>query len=279
MNKNINKALSTNIAVIIITHNRLIDAKISMELIRHHWSKQPLLKHLDIYHIYNGQKQLHKTKYLEDVLIYRDNVGHYKGAADLIDSGMTAIFKSKKIYEHIIVLSSDVFLIKPDRLVKIITRMKKMDYQLSTSLWPSLFIIPKYFSTEFFVISYKLAKKVFPLNLSGFLKKRKIDLFLSRLVRDIPIITVPEVELCFTTKVLKILHESYWSFKWLKCIFLLPGREIMWGINRFHTVKLGYFSHHDLNKKIKLITEYDYIEQILPKAKILQEIKYQILQQ
>lgn len=240
------------LAVLLITHNRIDDVKVSMEIVRRIWSKSPLLKNVEIYHAYNGEKENYPHKYLEDVLIYRPNLGHYFGAADLLDAGFSAISSSGKNYDYIFALSGDVWLTKPEKIEEILKKMKYKKYQLAATLWPNTFFIPTLFATEFFIITQELAEKAFPLRLEKFFPNRKRDLIFRKITERIPVMTIPLVEICFTSKVLSALQKRFWSFNWLNEVMLIPGRKVYFGTNRMYSKELGYFSHHDFDKKIKL---------------------------
>ena len=214
------------LAVLLITYDRIEDVKISMKLIRKLWSQEKDLQDIDIYHAYNGEFKNYPKKYLENKLIRRPNPGHYQGAADLINAGIKEILNSQKNYDYVFIMSGDVWLIKPKNLTQILKTMSIKNYQMATSLWPDLFFIPRYFSSEFFIIAPTLAQKIFPLSL----KK--------------PFLSLPLVEQALTKSVLKHLSP-------LK-VYLLPGRRIVWGLNRHYSPSLGYFSHHSLSQKLSL---------------------------
>lgn len=202
------------IAVLLVTHNRIVDAKIAMEIIKNIWPIETVLKSTDIYHAYNGDMDKYPKKYLEKKLIRRVNMGHFEGAGDLIDNGIKAIFESKIMYDFIMVMSGDVWLIKPKKIAKLIQQMVKNDYLLAGTLWPSFYFVPKYLATEFFIIQPKLAKKIFPLNVGIFFMRRKLDNFLHKATLPIKLITVPKLEMAFTHKVLESLKLSFLSFQW-----------------------------------------------------------------
>lgn len=214
-----------------------------MKLIRDFWSLEEELQKIDIYHAYNGESKKYPKKFLEDKLIRRPNLGHYAGAADLINTGIETILNSASVipslsrdpflkkYDYILVMSGDVWLIKPKVLVKILDTITSKNYQFATSLWPDLFFIPRYFASEFFIITPKLAQKIFPLHLNK------------------PLLTLPLVEQALTEHVLS--HAT------LKEIYLLPGRRLVWGFNRHYSPTLGYLSHHNLSQKILLTKNLD----------------------
>lgn len=256
-------------AVIITTHDRILDAKISMELIRFLWPKNPKLRQIDIYHCYNGEKHWYPQKNLENSIVRRQPLDHYHGAADLIDVGVKRVLSSGKNYRYIIVQSADVLLIKPAKIAQILQIMDKKGYQLATSLWPSFSFIPQYFCSEFFVITPQFAKKIFPLDFPDFFKKRMVDRFLHRLTKYVPILTVPKVELCFTVKVMNALHTKFWNFNWGGTILLIPDRKVVWVSNRFFTDRLGYYSYHNIHKKADMILQNKDVKNILNKTSIL----------
>lgn len=132
-------AKSTNpkpdIAVIIYTYNRTDDAKINQEIIRNLWAKSGLFDQIKIIHTYNGQTSWWPKKYLEDVLVRRQNSSHYAGAADLMDEGFKA---ARKLYPKIkygIVLASDTWLLKPKVVADWISAMAQKELYLASTPW------------------------------------------------------------------------------------------------------------------------------------------------
>jgi hypothetical protein len=243
------------IAVLIITFDRIEDAKINMDIITQIWSKNQIFNSIDIYHAFNGDLNNYPKPYLEKIFIHRNNLGHYQGAADLIDAGIKKIIDSNYSYDYIFVMSGDVWLIKPYKLAQILLEMENKHYLLAASLWPNTFFEPTIFASEFFIISPSLARKVFPFKMKQFYQNHKLKNLLIKITKHTSIIRLPQVEVCFTSKVMDAISCSFFSLKWMKHVRLLPGREIVYGINRFYSPRLGYLSHHDLEKKKKLAHE------------------------
>lgn len=240
------------IAVLYISHNQRQHVKVGMKLIRKLWISEPLLYQTDIYHANNDNKKRYSRIYLENKLIRRRNLGHYRGAADLINAGAAEIFKSPVKYDYLIVMSGDVWLIKPRKISDVVNIMQKQHYQLAATLWPNTFFFPTYFATEFFIIKQDLALKLFPLNITECLHRHPILAILSLFLNKIPYLTVPEVELCFTDQLLSVLNIPFWNLKWIKYIYLIPGRKIFFGVNRYYSPKLGYLSHPSIERKLKI---------------------------
>ncbi|MDO8497809.1 MAG: hypothetical protein Q7S61_04670 [bacterium] len=252
-----------HIAVLQISHDHIQHTKIGMKLMTQLWKTEPLLQNIDIFHAYNGLHDLYPTPYLEKKIIRRENLGHYDGAADLMDAGVAEILSSSKKYDYILVMSGDVWLIKPDVIAHILQIMESKKYLLTATLWPNTFFLPTFFGTEFFIISTDLARNIFPLKLAYFFKSRLVDTFFSHLFKSLPVLTVPKVEICFTHKVLSELKTTFWSFGWKKSVYLLPGREVFFGSNRYYSPKLGYLSHHDMNEKMKLTEQNQQVKKII----------------
>jgi hypothetical protein len=242
------------IAVLLITTNKIFDAKINMELIRNCWQEY-LNNKIDIYHVYNGVYSEYKNTYLEDVLVYEKNPSHYEGAAGMLDRGFRTIFSNGKIYDYIFALSSDVWLCSFPLLIDLLKDMMRRKHKLVTSLWLSYFYLPTLFATEFFIILPQFAKKVFPLKFNSYLKAHTFDRMLYTKANFPPVLTNPITELCFTHHVLSALKYDFFSFAWKRYVALLPHRQVVWGLNRFYSKKLGYYSHHNLKEKISLILQ------------------------
>ena len=233
------------ISSIIITYNRIEDAKIQMELIRNLWTQEPLLKNVTIYHIYNGNPEWYTEKYIEDSLITRKNPGHLLGAADLINTGIQNAVKNTKENSHyIIITSADTWIIQPTKLANIINAMQNKAYLVATSHW----FLQKALATEFFVIKASFAHKVFPLDIEKYKKQNKIPPGAEKSV----------VELTFAKKITTALNCTFGDAIWNKNVYLIPERRwIHYFKNRYHTKKLGYISSHNINKKRKFLIQKD----------------------
>lgn len=219
-------AKKIKIASIIITYNRIEEAKAQMDIIREVW--QPLFASIDIYHEYNGKKAWYPRKYKEDFLHRHKQMDHFVGANHLLNQGMKHVLESGNKYDFIIASSADTWFYDPIKLKKIILNCLKKRYQLVTSVWGGIVL-----STEFFIITANLAKKIFPLKFSQIINKygilrwtyTKISIF----------------ESIFTLKVIKVL-------KYPNKIYLIPGRRIIMPNNRFWSPHF-YASHHNPIKR------------------------------
>jgi len=219
-------AKKLKIASIIVTYNRVEEAKAQMDIIRELW--QPVFAGVDIYHEFNGKKSWYPKKYCEDFLSYHKPMSHFLGANHMLNMGIKHVLNSKKNYDFIIATSADVWFYNPGKLKKIILACKRKKFQLATSIWGVMGL-----STEFFIITPDLAKKVFPLKFSQFIKKHLL-LKWSR-------IKLAVFESIFTFKVMKALKNP-------KRIYLIPGRKTVWPKNRFYSANF-YASHHDPQKR------------------------------
>ena len=112
--------MKLKIGFLIYTYNRIDDAKINMEIIRDIWTKSKLFSDIRIVHAYNGEKEWHPKKYLEDDLIFMKNPGHFQGAAELIDAGIKKFQEKYKNIDYVIVTAPDTWLIRPEYINKII---------------------------------------------------------------------------------------------------------------------------------------------------------------
>ena len=140
--------LSVNSAYLITSHNRLTQTKAQIDLIKNLYSKYPTLSNIDIFHAYNGDHNSYPEPYFGEEIIRRENPGHFRGAVDLLNSGMEIILKSKNYYKYIIVASGDVWWVNPKAIIKVINDMEQNGKLLYTSIW---FI--NAYSTEFFIKS------------------------------------------------------------------------------------------------------------------------------
>lgn len=229
------KLKDLNIAFVITTYNKIEDAKGQMDLIRNIW--EPLIKQADIYHEYNGEKDWYPKKYKETVLSRHPSLPHLEGAVDLINKGIADVLSSKKPYDYIVVASADVWIYNPQKVKNILTECLTKHMQLATSLWHG-----PVFSTEFFIITPDVAKQIFPLPFSKFVKK--YPAFLSFAKKT----TFALVELYFTYRYLKLIRS-------FKKIYLIPGRKLVTYRSRFSS-KNFYASHHNMEEKRKYIATH-----------------------
>jgi len=230
--KSSQKLKELKIAVVITTYSKVSDAKKQMDIIHELW--EPLFKTTDIYHEYNGEKAWYPEKYKESHLHRHTWLPHLEGAMYLMNKGIQHVLQSQKKYDYIVVASADVWIYNQEKIAEMFIHLYKRKYQLATSLWNGPF-----FSTEFFIISPKLAKKVFPLNIFVFKKWYPIMLQFAKKT------TFPLVETYFTYSCIHALKQRVYN------IYLIPGRRFVLYFNRFHSEQF-YLSHHNLQKKEKL---------------------------
>lgn len=231
------QAKHIGIASLIITYNRVHEAKAQMDIIRELW--QPLFERVDIYHEFNGEKNWYPKKYREDFLHRHKSMSHFLGANHMLNMGMKRILESDKKYDYIIASSSDVWFYNPKKLKKIILTIAKKKYQLATSLWGVMAL-----GTEFFIITPDLAKKIYPVRFNQIIGKHRLLRWTHT--------KIAVFESIFTFKVMKVLKNP-------NKIYLIPGRRTVWPTNRFYSSNF-YASHHDPHKRKR---------DILPKIRLI----------
>ncbi len=122
--------------VVIYTHNRVDDARINMEIIRSLWTTSGLFKTpIPIVHAFNGDKQWWPKRYLEDVLVRQKNPGHFQGASELIDAGLSRMHKQFPDVSYVLVLAADTWMTKPSAAARILSTMVREQQYLATSAW------------------------------------------------------------------------------------------------------------------------------------------------
>lgn len=219
-------AKNIKIASVIITYNRVDEAKAQMDIIRELW--QPIFETIDIYHEFNGNKAWYPKKYKEDFLYRHKIMPHFIGANHMLNQGIKHVLESGKKYNYIIVTSADTWFYDQKKLKDIILTCQKKRFQLATSLWGAVVL-----GTEFFIITPDLAKKVFPLRFTQMVNKYKL---LSWTHSKIAIF-----ETIFSLRVIKALKNP-------SKIYLIPGRRTVFPTNRFWSPDF-YASHHDQDKR------------------------------
>lgn len=221
----------------IITHNRCLEAKAQMDIIRETW--QPMFGMLDIYHEFNGKKSWYPKIYREDFLHKHKEMPHFAGANHMLNQGIKHVLQSGKNYDFIIVSSADTWFYNSKKLKKIILACHKKKLQLATSLWGMIAL-----GTEFFIIAPNLARKVFPLRYTRFISKYRILKWTST--------KIAVFESLFTIQVMRVLKNP-------NKIYLIPGRKAVLAKNRFYSPNF-YASHHDPKMRKK---------DILPKIRLI----------
>lgn len=222
-------AKKLKIASVIITYNRIDEAKAQMDIIRELW--QPMFKTIDIYHEFNGEKHWHPSKYKEDFLHYHKPMSHFIGANHMLNQGIKHVLESGKKYDYLIVTSADVWFYNPDKLKKVILASRKKGAQLTASLWIGLLL-----GTEFFIITPDLARRIFPLKFTPLTRRYK-------LIQWAHLSKIGILETIFTLQVIRVLKNP-------NKIYLIPGRRAVWPTNRFWSPDF-YASHHDRNQRKK----------------------------
>lgn len=220
-----------SIASIIITYQRVSEAKAQMDIIRQTW--QPLFKKVDIYHEFNGKKSWYPKKYQEDFLHRHKSMSHFVGANHLLNEGIKHVLSSNQKYDYIIAASSDAWFYDPNKLKRVILTCQRKGFQLATSLWGGLAL-----STEFFILTPSLAQKLFPLNLTKIINKSR---FFKWAYSKVSIF-----ESAFTFQVMRVLKNP-------NKIYLIPGRRVILLYN-WHYSPHFYASHHDRRKRKKDIS-------------------------
>lgn len=220
------QAKKLKIASLIITYNRVFEAKAQMDIIRELW--QPMFERVDIYHEFNGEKDWYPQKYREDFLHIHKPMPHFLGASHMLNQGIKHVLSSDKNYDLIIVTSADTWFYNPKRLREIVLTCYKKKFQLATSLWAGMTL-----GTEFFIMTPNLAKRVFPLTLTRFINKFISKYKLLKWTHS----KIALLESIFTIQVMKVIKNP-------NRIYLIPGRRVVLLTNRFWSSNF-YASHHD----------------------------------
>jgi len=155
------------------------DCRIQQELSKSVYAK--VFGGVHLVHAYNGKPSFGYKKYLEDKLIKIKNRGHFQGASDLINSGLS-YFNDHRIkgLRYVLVTAADTWLIKKDFLKNLIDKMQRENKVFAASSWGAAKAPDKMtgFSTDFFIIDIGWNRKsgLFPLDYTGF-KKRFANFF------------------------------------------------------------------------------------------------------
>jgi hypothetical protein len=137
--------------------------------------------------------------------------------------------------------------------------MKAGNYHLSTSLW----FISNQFATEFFIITPQLANGVFPLNLDYYLKHN----FIAKVFFELKMFKLSVLEISFAAKVKEVVNKKKEIYKSVNdAVCLIPGRKYIHPLNQRYSPRIGYYSQHNIKKKISLIGKR-FVKKYSPTAK------------
>lgn len=257
------------IGVVIYTYNRIEDAKINMEIIHSLWQDSGLFDDIKIVHAFNGKSFWWPGKYLEDKLvIIKNNLSHFEGAANLIDAGVLALYKNygSKI-DYCIVLAADTWLINLEFVHKIIFKMIEDNQYLATCPWG----LPERnefrdvgMATDFFIfnLGWTIKNKMFPLNYSNF-RKRYVDFLYYLGQKNIMLEKLAFSR--FMTALFNSCHNNNaMLFKINSKINIIKEREpVHLKINkdgfwerRHYWPKIGLITHHEPEVKRKILKRY-----------------------
>lgn len=257
-----------NIGALIYTHNRLDDARINMEIIRHWWPQIPQLKQCFIVHAYNGCPSWWPEPYLEDQLVRTENTGHYSGAACLLDSGVMAAANQTPELDYLIVLAADTWCLSPSYLHSVISSMRQFSLRLATVPWGVILqktIFQAGAAADFFIIDLKWAMRseFFPLRYNEFVRKYE-DFFM---YGNEPI----KLERVFSSRFLKAINKS--GCVPSENIVSLVANEQIYYMNERHPVhmtgkdgnwcrnmecqEIGLACHHEPTAKRKFLWRYN----------------------
>lgn len=189
---------------LIYSYNHLDDARIQQEISKKLYA--PEFDGVKIAHSHNGKSSFGYRKYQEDVLIRRKNIGHFDGAADLIDVGMKWFMENKvKGLRYVLVTAADTWCLDSKWLRSVVDEMQAKGQVLACSSWGHTKPAdkPTGFSTDFFIVDIEWAKKhkIFPLDYKGF-KKKFTDIFLLMWA-------MPVLEVCLQYRFSRFVMDAY----------------------------------------------------------------------
>ena len=247
---------------LIYTYDKIDDARILQEISRENITKS--LGKIYLVHAYNGLPSFSYRMYLEDKLIKKSNRGHFKGAADLINTGIAEMKKNKDI-DFAIVTASDIWPLKASFLKRVIDTMRNEDKYIATCAWNNRGLAgydPDYnmnpfnmgFAVDFFILNVSMERKlnIFPIPYDNIIKKfADIKLFFSgtavyleealayqyakkfsQLYRDDHLYKVNMISHIYCIKEREPIFEKTRDGRWV--------RRMEWG-------NIGLYTYHDDN--------------------------------
>ena len=124
------------VAAIVMTHDRLDDARANIEIIRSCWTAPGAFCNVVVAHAYNGAADVDPVGREADLTVRApSDRGHFVGAADLIDAGLSAVARRHPALTYAVCLASDTWVYRPDSLAKIVAEMAERGQRLAAAEW------------------------------------------------------------------------------------------------------------------------------------------------
>lgn len=189
---------------LVYSYNHLDDARIQQEISRQLYA--PAFGGVKVVHCHNGKRSFGYKKYLEDVLIRRQNPGHFAGAADLIDAGMSWFMQHRtKGLRYVLITAADTWCLNVQWLKSVVQEMGAKGQVIAVSSWghSKAPVKPTGFSTDFLIVDLDWIREshVFPLRYPDF-KKKFADMFLLLWGQ-------PTVEACLQWKYARYFFDNF----------------------------------------------------------------------
>lgn len=123
--------MKPKLGVVVSTFDRVDDARINLEILRARWSQ-----HFDllVVHAFNGLPEwLPEGVGIADKLIKLRNRGHFRGAVQLMESGLA--YLSARGVQRAVHLSSDTWACDPEFIRSVLDRMERASQPFASSAW------------------------------------------------------------------------------------------------------------------------------------------------
>lgn len=180
---------AATVGVLITTHDRVDDARASMEIIRGTWQGHDNLGELVVVHAYNGAPDRWPRPYLEDELVRVVNERtHFRAHAALLDAGMSAFGQRFPWVRHVVAMAADVWAYRPGWIAGVVRELRDEHRRLAASRWRVAAdahglvrsrghgLLPvDGLSTDFFVIDrdWATTHRLFPLQYGAFVDQHR----------------------------------------------------------------------------------------------------------
>lgn len=164
---------------LVYNHAHLDDARIQQEISKELYA--PVFDGTFLVHTYNGPPAFGYHKEREDKLIRRKDLGHFRGAVDLMNAGLAFFAKTRiRGLRYVLVTAADTWMLDVDFLQKVVTEMEHEERVLAASSWGRAKAPEKSsgLSTDFFILDMEWNREsgLFPLDYDAFVE-RFSDLF------------------------------------------------------------------------------------------------------
>lgn len=127
--------MSRRIGVLVTTHDRVDDARASMEIVRGVWENSHLFAEITIVHAYNGAAGAWSMASEDRLVVVPNERTHFCGAASLLDAGIETFATRFPDVTYVIAMAADVWAYRPEWVARIVDDLAATGARLAATPW------------------------------------------------------------------------------------------------------------------------------------------------